>query len=318
MSTEQAEPPFAIVMNAGSGASDKDSTRAQIAAVLDDAGRTHRFFLVDDPSRMDAVAREAVAWVRDNDGAVVAAGGDGTINCVASAAWEADVPMGVLPQGTFNFFGRTHNIPADARAATQALLAAHTHDAQIGLVNDRVFLVNASLGLYPEVLQDRELWKQRFGRHRIVALWSGLVTMLKRRRSLHVDISDGERSRTLKTPTLVVGNNALQLELIGIPEASQVHRNEGTLAGIMLRPIGRRTMLGLILRGALGKLGDAENVVTFAFRNITVTPKRSNKPIKVAIDGEIVWLAPPLTFRCAPRPLRLLAESTRLPGEDPG
>ncbi len=70
--------------------------------------------------------------------------------------------MGVLPQGTFNYFVRTHGIPTNAADAAQALLYSVPAPVQVGLINDRVFLVNASLGLYPELLQDREVYKALF------------------------------------------------------------------------------------------------------------------------------------------------------------
>jgi diacylglycerol kinase family enzyme len=310
--------PFAIVMNAGSGHGAAAEAREEMAAVLDAAGRPHRFFLIDGEREIVDVVRDAAAHAKAQGGALVAAGGDGTINCVAAAAWKEDLTMGVLPQGTFNFFGRTHGIPSDTREATEALLRGTPRPVQIGMVNDRVFLVNGSLGLYPQVLEDREAWKQRFGRHRIVALWAGLATMLRGYRPLRIEVSDGERRRALRTPTLFVGNNALQLEKIGLAEAADVRRNDGTLAGLVLKPIGRLTMLGIILRGALGKLGEAENAVSFAFRELTVVPKHHRHAIKVAVDGEIVWLDPPIVFRAAPRPLRLLADRERQPGEDPG
>lgn len=311
-------PYFAIVMNAGSGKQDAEAARAEIASILDAAGRPHRFFLIDGTRDIKDIVRDAAAHAKREGGVIVAAGGDGTINCVAGTAWAESLPMGVLPQGTFNFVGRTHGIPTDTRGATEALLRATPADTQIGMVNDRMFLVNASLGLYPQVLEDRETWKQRFGRHRIVALWSGLATMMRGYRPLRIEVSDGERTRHLRTPTLFVGNNALQLEKIGLPEAVDVLRNDGTLAGLVLKPIGRLTMLGLILHGALGKLGEAENAVSFGFREITVTPKHHRHAIKVAVDGEIVRLMPPLVFRAAPRPLSLLTDRVRNPGEDPG
>lgn len=309
---------FAIVMNAASGKNDARQASDEIAAILDAAGRSHRFFPVDGERDIEDVVGEAAAHAKASGGAIVAAGGDGTINCVAGAAWRESLPMGILPQGTFNFVGRTHGIPTDTRGATEALLRATPSNVQIGLVNDRVFLVNASLGLYPQVLEDRETWKQRFGRHRIVALWAGLSTMMRGYRPLRIEVSDGVRKRQLRTSTLFVGNNALQLEKIGLPEADDVRRNDGTLAGLMLKPIGRLSMLGLILRGALGKLGDADHAVSFAFREIGVAPKHHRHAIKVAVDGEIVWLEPPIVFRAAPRPLSLLTDGERQPGEDPG
>lgn len=309
---------FAIVMNAGSGHQDATIARDEMKAILDAAGRAHRFFLIDEDHPIEQAVADAAAYAKEHGGALVAAGGDGTINCVAGAAWRDELPLGVLPQGTFNFFGRTHGIPTDTRGATEALLRATVGNAQIGLVNDRVFLVNASLGLYPQVLQDREAWKQRYGRHRLVALWSGLSTMMRGYRSLRIEVSDGTQSRQLRTPTLFVGNNSLQLEKIGLPEAVDVHRNDGTLAGLVLKPIGKVAMLGLILRGALGKLGEADHAVSFPFREITVKPKHHPRRVKIAVDGEIIWLQPPLVFRAAPRPLTLLTDGVRQPGEDPG
>lgn len=318
MPTPSHALPFAIVMNTGSGHGEAGAARDEIAQVLDAAGRPHRFFPIDGTRDIKNVVRAAAEYAKASGGALVAAGGDGTINCVAGTAWQEGLVMGVLPQGTFNFVGRTHGIPTGTRESTETLLRATPRDTQIGMVNDRVFLVNASLGLYPQVLEDREAWKQRFGRHRIVALWSGLATMMRGYRPLRIDVSDGTRTRSLRTPTLFVGNNALQLEKIGLPEADDVRRNDGTLVGLMLKPIGRLAMLGIILRGALGKLGDAEHAVSFPFREITVVPKGHGHAIKVAVDGEIVWLTPPIVFRAAPRPLCLLTDGERQPGEDPG
>lgn len=311
-------PPLAIVMNAGSGRGDADTARDTIRTLLDAAGRPHRFFLIDEAHDIAQAVSDAVTYARHEGGALVAVGGDGTINCVAGAAWREQLPMGVLPQGTFNFFGRTHGISADPAEATEALLRGEPINVQAGMVNDRLFLVNASLGLYPQVLEDRETWKQRLGRHRLVALWSGLATMMGEYRPLRIEVSDGDRSRQLRTPTLFVGSNALQLEKIGLPEAGDVHRNDGTLAGLVLKPIGKLTMLGLLLRGAIGRLGDADNVVSFPFRQIVVTPKRHREKVKVAVDGEILWMDGPLVFRAASRPLVLITRGGRQPGEDPG
>ena len=41
------------------------------------------------------------------------------------------------------------------------------------MLNGRAFLVNASVGLYPKLLQDREAFKQQYGRNRVVAMWAG-------------------------------------------------------------------------------------------------------------------------------------------------
>ena len=260
--------------------------------------------MVDDPQRLRAVAALAVQRARATGGVVVAAGGDGTINAVAQAALSSGCLFGVLPQGTFNYFGRTHGIPSDTAEATRLLLTARAHPVQVGLVNDRVFLVNASLGLYPQLLEDREAWKRRFGRSRLVAFGAGLATLLRAHRRLNLRIEHRGLVHDVRTPTLFVGNNRLQMEQVGTADVFE----QGRLAGIMLRPVGTLGMLWLLVRGAMARLGEADDVLAFGFDSLSVRPGRFRRTrrVKVATDGEVAWLATPLTFRVAPESLSLL------------
>ncbi|HET6756332.1 MAG TPA: diacylglycerol kinase family protein [Burkholderiales bacterium] len=299
--------PFFIVLNVGSGKGDCDVAEATIRGVLEEAGQAHEFLAVDNAEALPAAARRAVEQAKQQKGVVVAAGGDGTISAVAQAALGSTRPFGVLPQGTFNYFGRTHGIPEDTAESTRELLDASVRPVQVGMVNERIFLVNASLGLYPELLEERETRKQRFGRTRLVALWSALLTLLSDHRSLIIELEHELGAQTLRTPMLFVGNNALQLEQLGIAEASVVQ--EGLLTAITVEPVGTAAMFALLVRGALGRLGEARSVQSFAFRRMTVHPRRPYglRRMKVAMDGEIFWLRIPIEFRVAPHPLLLLA-----------
>lgn len=300
--------PLFIVMNAGSGHNDTKEARATIAGVLEKAGREHRFLLLDQPGDLPRRAAEAVELACRSGGVVVAAGGDGTLNGVAQAALGAGCSFGALPQGTFNLFGRVHGIPQDTEAQTRALLDAQVERVQVGLVNDQVFLVNASVGLYPQILEDREAYKKRYGRNRAVAVASGCVTLARHHKQLHLDVEEDGRTYALRTPTLFVGNNRLQLERIGIDQAKAVEANK--LAGVVVRPIATRSMFWLALRGALGSLGDADHVQGFAFRSLTAQP-RGVRRIKVATDGEVQWMQTPLRFRVAPQALPLLVPAPK-------
>jgi diacylglycerol kinase family enzyme len=304
------DTPFFIVLNAGSGKRDADTTEATIRGVLEQAGRRYDLARLDHPRQLPQLAERAVQLAQQQQGAVVVAGGDGTINAVAQAALNSELPFGVLPQGTFNYFSRAHGIPEDTTQATRMLLDATVRPASVGLVNNRVFLVNASLGLYPRLLEERELYyKQQFGRSRLVALCAGVITLLREHRQLVLGLEHESQSRVLRTPTLVVGNNPLQLEQIGIPHAPAIQ--QGRLVAMAVRPIGTLALFGLLYRGALGQLGDTDNVVSFAFDRLTVRPYRRRR-IKVALDGEVIWLRTPLVFQVAPHALPLLVPAGTL------
>ena len=299
-------PPLHIICNAGSGSSDAREARQQIEDVLAAARRRHDFILVDDPARLPEMAQQAVdAAVRD-DGAVVVAGGDGTINTVAQTVLPTGRPFGIVPQGTFNYSPRAHGIPLDTTAAAKALLNARLKPVQVGMLNDRVFLVNASLGLYPELLEDREEYKREHGRKRSVAMWAGLRTLMREHRPMLVEVEHDSGREVIQTPSIFIGNNPLQLEQVGLAEAADVQRRK--LAAVIVKPVGRFRLVGLALRGMLGQLGEAESVRNFAFRSMTVRPLggRSRRPMKVAVDGEIFWSRPPLQFSVAPQHLMLM------------
>jgi len=306
LATPGAAPPLFIVFNPGSGDGDPAQAREAIEAGCAAAGRALHLFVVDAPDRLQALAEEAAQAAHREGGIVVAAGGDGTINTVAQRAHQRGCAFGVLPQGTFNYFSRTHGIPAPTGEALALLLRARPQPVQVGRVNERLFLVNASMGLYARLLEDREAFKAQLGRSRLVALLSALATLLRSHRMWDLRIDWRDTVRELRTPTLFVGNNALQFEQLGLDEAQAVAR--GALGAIVLRPLGRLGMLGLLMRGAAGRLGTADEVISFAFRALQVKPARgpAKRRVRVAIDGELHWMAMPLAFGVAPEPLWLV------------
>lgn len=305
-------PALFVIFNRGSGHGEAAELQSAIATACREAGRELHLQGIADPRQIHRIARETVLRAQAVRGIVVAAGGDGTINAVAQAVLGSGCAFGVLPRGTFNYFSRTHGIPAALDAALLLLLHGKPQPVQVGLVNDRVFLVNASLGLYPKLLEDREYWKKQLGRSRPVAFLAGLLTLMQGHSNLRLSIEmrgqtpDTREVHEIRTPTLFVGNNALQMEQIGLPEAQAI--DAGQLAGITLRPLGRWALLGLLLRGALGRLGEASQLFNFSFACLTVRASRrfGLGRIKLATDGEIVWMKLPLQFRVAPEPLLLI------------
>lgn len=295
--------PFFIVFNGGSGSGDAMETRAAIEKRLSEAGRAHTIFTVDRPRQLPRIAEMAVERARQANGIVVAAGGDGTLNAVAAAVLPTGLPFGILPRGTFNYFGRTYGISRETDEALASLLDARIEPVQVGLLDGRPFLVNASLGLYPQLLEDREVYKKMLGRRRWVALLSALVTLARAPAQLTLDLLSHGQHQVMRTPTLVVGNNSLQLEQVGIPEVA--HLEDNRLVAMIAKPVGTLALYGLLLMGAIGRLGDTSRVISFSFETLTVRV-RGRRRIKVAMDGEIHWARTPLHFSVSPKRLQLL------------
>jgi len=304
--------PLYIVVNAGSGNQETDVTCREIADVLTAAGRAHELVRVEDPTRLGEVAGHAVENARLTGGAVVAVGGDGTLNAVAQATLGTGCQFGVIPQGTFNYFGRTHGISSNAAEAANALLTARVRPVQVGMVNDRLFLVNASIGMYPQLLDDREEEKRRHGRSRLVAAWAALRTIVRGYRPTRIRLEQEGRTHELRTLTLFISNNRLQLEQVGLDESETVE--DGKLVAIVLRPVSTLTLLWLVMQGAMGNLGRAHGVQHFPFTRVTVKPSaRGLRRLNVSTDGETAWMDTPIVFRVAPEPLLLLTPIDAVP-----
>lgn len=301
-----SDAPLHIVLNPGSGRPDSADCIATLRQVLDAAGRRYELHALRHPRELARAGRRAVDAARASGGAVVAAGGDGTVNALAALVLPTGLPFGVLPQGTFNYVARAHGIPTDTEAALQGLLNARIQPVRVGLVNGRPFLVNASMGLYARALDDREEIKGRLGRSRPVAMLAGLLTVLRPHRNWVIQLEVDGQATTVVTPTLFVGNNALQLQQLGLDAAAQP--GEDQLMAIMTAPMSRMQILGLLLRGAAGRLAEAEAVTCLPFHTLTLSPRLPRKPrrLKVATDGETTFMQTPLRFTVAPQRLQLL------------
>jgi len=205
--------PLQFVINAAAGSRDADMKREVIEAALRTGGRRGDL-LFSRPAGLARVAQEAATQASATRTAVVAVGGDGTLNTVAQAAHAAGCAMGVVPQGTFNYFARTHGIPADPADAVRLLLLSAPAPVQVAGINDRVFLVNASLGLYPDLLEDREAYKARFGRSRWVAFVAACATLLRaqRRLRLHIEMGSTVRDGILRTENMLLEGDVFSIQ----------------------------------------------------------------------------------------------------------
>lgn len=292
-----------------------------LRSALQATGRAFRLFEVRKPRQLHGCIAQAVAVAEAADGVIVAAGGDGTLNAVVQQARHSRAPFAILPQGTFNYFGRELGISTEPEAALAALLDAELVEVRYATVNEHAFLVNASLGLYPQLLEEREAAKRWLGRSRLVALLAAVRSMLARHPCMNLQVeSEYAPERSLRTPMLFVANSALQLRQVGMDEAAAVAR--GRLAAVALDAPGRWRMLGLLLRAAFGRLGQDPAVQSFAFRQLRVDVGRSSaagvgsmrsRRIKLACDGETLHLRTPLLFGVAPTPLRMLLPRNRTP-----
>src|SRR4051794_20733367 len=104
----------AVIINASSGADDKGDARSLLEKVFASANIDARIQLAQSGEEIIKLARRAV---QDNCQPIIAGGGDGTINAIASVIVDTDRTLGILPLGTLNHFAKDLKIPLDVESA---------------------------------------------------------------------------------------------------------------------------------------------------------------------------------------------------------
>lgn len=243
----------------------------------------------------------ARAAVDNGENIIVAGGGDGTVSAVAGVLAGTQAAMGVLPLGTLNHFAKDLGVPLELERAVQTLAAGRTALVDTGEVNGRVFVNNSSIGLYPVLVEQREL-RRRLGFGRLRALASGAAAALRWHRNLQVHIDADGNTCESATPFVFVGNNRYVLDSLEF--GSRRRLDEGVLSVYLLTGTGRLEMLRLAACAVTGRLREARGFESLMARRVTIRSRR--RRLLVAADGEAAFQTAPLEYRIRPRALRVL------------
>ena len=288
-----------VIMNRESGADDKAALTTEIETAFTAHGWQVEFVLA---GRHDLRSRTQQT-VAQAPGAIVVAGGDGTVNTVAAACVEAKRPLGLVPAGTFNYVSRNLGVPTEVSQAVSVIVNGWVRQVDIGEINGRIFLNNAGIGLYAQMLERREQDKRRFGRRRMVAFFSGMRCLLSSHPLYAVElVADGETARHLTT-TLFFGCNALQLADFNVSAAECLRHQK--LAVLLLKLHSRWEVTVAACAALMGRLDEAYTTQAFCASTVRVQTRR--RALKVAIDGEIVLLRSPLDVTLHPGALQVFA-----------
>jgi len=292
-----------VIVNAKSGPDATDDDGDVVEAAFAAHGiEAQIHVLKPDEDIADAVDRLLDAGAE----AIVAGGGDGTINAVASRLLGREVTLGVLPLGTLNHFARDLGIPFELDAAVKIIADHHVVTTDVGEVDDRIFLNNSSIGLYPRIVTEREDAQRHLGLGKWPALARATWHALRHPSSFNAVVCvDGEEIER-RTPFIFVGNNCYVLEGFGLGRRACL--DDGVLSLNVLRPKSALGFLWLGLRSLLGIGSHAGDFDQFEAEHFEIRAQRGDE--EVAIDGEVTRMASPMRYRIRKRALRVFAPAT--------
>jgi diacylglycerol kinase family enzyme len=286
---------IAVVLNSSSGQGTAKDVAGRLKEIFATAGREARITLATGGSEIHAAMRRAV---QDGCETLVAGGGDGTINCGASAVVGRKIPLGVLPLGTLNHFAKDLGIPLDVDEAVKVVLEGIVCKVDVGEVNGRIFINNSSLGVYPAIVRLRERYRTKVRGKWIAALWAGL-TVLRRNPFMAIRIVVEEKAIVRRTPLLLVANNEYRMS--GISAGTRESLARGRLALYVLNAEQRPGLLRLAWQILLQGAEQVKELDLLSVEEATVETRRPR--LQVAMDGEVFSLQSPLEYRIRPAAL---------------
>jgi diacylglycerol kinase family enzyme len=292
-------PRALVLLNAHSGGGCGPERREEIAALFAQEGLAADIVMAGDAAALrSAIERALAAGTR----LVVAGGGDGTQAGVASSLAGTDAVQGVLPLGTLNHFAKDLGIPLKLEEAVRTIAQGRVLQVDVGEVNGRVFINNSSIGLYPEIVHERERQRMRLGKSKWRALASATLHVTQRPHTLAVRIESEAEDQLRRTPFVFVGNNPYTME--GLDIGARESLQGGELALYLARRRGRLALLRLALRALFKRLDQAEDFEVVTGPAFVVSTRDAR--MRVATDGEIAMLQTPLHYRIRPGALRVM------------
>ena len=235
------------------------------------------------------------------------AGGDGSQALVADVARAHDVALVVVPAGTRNHFALDLGLDRDdVVGALDAFGPAVERVIDIGLLGDRVFVNNASLGVYATVVQSQGYRDAKIATAARMA--PELLGPQGQRADLRFRGADG--TQAAPADVVLVSNGAYRLEgLAGV--GTRARLDSGVLGVVTVTVESAADVPRLMAAQAAGRLHGFRGYREWTTPEFVID---SGQPlVDVGVDGEALQLPPPLRFRVAAGALRV-----RLPAGAPG
>jgi diacylglycerol kinase family enzyme len=228
----------------------------------------------------------------------IAAGGDGTVHHVLQPLVHTDAALAVLPTGTYNHFAKDVGIPLDWREALAIALGGETRQIDVARVNDRFFVNNVSIGLYPELVAKREAHGRDYPRWK-ARMFAAYAT-LRHYPHVSINIESEHHQEVIRTHVFMVSNNGYDLSRVGI-DAPRPTLSEGRIAIYWLPHLPRVALMKFAAHYLAGRVSQAPGFRSFRSQRLKVQSRHAR--LHVGVDGEVLILSTPLTITSVPQSL---------------
>jgi diacylglycerol kinase family enzyme len=254
----------------------------------------------------DDIVRLAERAIDDGADVIGVAGGDGSQGLVAGVAVRRDVPYVCVPAGTRNHFALDLGLDrTDVVGALDAFVDGVERRVDVATVNGRVFVNNATMGLYAHIVQAEGYREAKVG-STIDAL-PDLIGPDAEPLDLRYATPDGSAHRGAHV--VLVSNDPYELDRLA-GRGTRARLDTGTLGIAVLQIEGAAQAVAFVGLQVIGRTQQFRGLTAWSAPTFAVD---SGGPIEIGIDGEALVMEAPLTFTSMPGALRV-----RVPTHAPG
>lgn len=292
----QNNPDILLIVNPISGTKDKKADVARISELLKQSGYNIQVEYTTRSGHANEIARSAA---ERGINYIVAVGGDGTINEVASALTSTCSNLGIIPYGSGNGLARHLHIPLKPIEAARLLIKPVIQTIDYGTVNGRKYFCAFGLGFDASVAHEFAAQPSR-----------GLSTYVRSALKVYRNYRASNYRVTfnddiVKEPFYLIsvcnasqyGNDALI--------APQASVTDGMLDLVMVRPGSHFDRLIMTLKMFRGTIKDSKKIVYRKVGKVKIE-NQDEKNFHTHLDGEPIEMEGPLILECHPAQLNVI------------
>jgi diacylglycerol kinase family enzyme len=288
------------------------SVTARNTVVVHQQLARHHDVQVVETNRRGHATRFAQDAARRGLDVVVAFGGDGTLNEVATGVAGSETALGVLPGGSTNVFARTLGMPNDPAAAVKGLVAAldaeNLKPIGLGNCNGRYFCFHTGVGYDAAVVRTverRAALKRYLGHPLFVGAALQTWAFGYGRKRPHFSVRIGEAAPIEGYFSIVMNTNPytfLGKKPLNLSPAANL---DAGLSVITFTSLSAPTLLGSLGK-ALLRNGIEENKHVVVRENVPMLSIENDRPFPFQLDGDYLGETNELQFTHVPNAVRLV------------
>lgn len=224
--------------------------------------------------------------------AFIIGGGDGTVCTATQTLIEHDIPLAILPLGTFNFLSNSLHYPNEIEKIFSMVRNNKTKQIDLGDVNGQIFINHAWIGFYYYILKLRKKHRHIVGKSRVMKFIFGALNLFNSVPVYELEFKVDNKIIKHRTCLVYIGNNEQYTNLLDFGERKSL--SSGQLSVYVLRCQNRYELFKCMILILTNTFKDSNYIVQFNTDNLIINYKKNQ--INCVIDGELKQLDIPLIF----------------------